>query len=633
MQNDDIEITDIDIDKIEAVMGNQIHFDAICRKIIKNLPPADFKDVQAFPGTGKTTLLIAKLGILAKKWKSTTDGICVLSFTNAAREEIQHRLGGTVYGERLLNYPHFVGTFHTFFSDFVVKPWFRSKNIRIHNIDSDITLAMRRKMIGKNRAVESRRDVVLEYSLDKDFSFSNTTRTGKIIRKIVNCSIRQGNMTYDEVLYFSNYAIEKRSEISKNISKRFPLLFIDEAQDTASTLWNLVEKSFACSDIQALGDSNQRIYESSSGSAKVIIPRQPHFQIIDSRRLTDKVASIANPLAISGEIMNGVNTEFKNVLATIIIFQKDTVARVLPTFGELILNEFSDKQLHGGEGHSCFAIGRVRKIKDMEEAQRHFPANIEAYFPSYDPNRDGNRRVKYEYFCDYVERARSLWRPGSESKPAVKIIILGLVDFLNDQSNEPQEYGVYENPFSVFSKTLRPEKLMTLRKTIRRLLFVVELSEETWVTAMLDIKLVLGDMEDFLTNEEFFMWKNFNDRNTLDIQNRSSKNRNEGNAFVYTSGERHVEIKLGSIHSVKGQTHLATLLLETYFRTHDVKKVLPLLEGKAVKSTAPQTERMALNYVALTRAEGMVCIALPEFEVSKTDQCLLRANGWNIVYA
>jgi len=215
----------------------------------------------------------------------------------------------------------------------------------------------------------------------------------------------------------------------------------------------------------------------------------------------------------------------------------------------------------------------------------------------------------------------------------VKIIILGLVDFLNDQSNEPQEYGVYENPFSVFSKTLRPEKLMTLRKTIRRLLFVVELSEETWVTAMLDIKLVLGDMEDFLTNEEFFMWKNFNDRNTLDIQNRSSKNRNEGNAFVYTSGERHVEIKLGSIHSVKGQTHLATLLLETYFRTHDVKKVLPLLEGKAVKSTAPQTERMAFNYVALTRADGMVCIALPEFEVSKTDQCLLRANGWNIVYA
>lgn len=633
MQNNNIEITDIDIDEIEAVMGNQIHFDAICRKIIKNLPPDHFKDIQAFPGTGKTTLLIAKLGILAKKWKSTTDGICVLSFTNAAREEIQHRLGGTVYGERLLNYPHFVGTFHTFFSDFVVKPWFRSKNIRIYNIDSDITLAMRRKMIGKNRAVESRRDVVLEYSLDKKFNFSNTTQTGKTIKKIVNCSIRQGNMTYDEVLYFSNYAVEKRSEISKSISRRFPLLFIDEAQDTALTLWNLVRKSFACSDIQALGDSNQRIYESSSGSAKAIIPRQPHFQIIDSRRLTDKVASIANPLAISGETMNGINEKFKNVPATIIIFQEDTVARVLPTFGELILNEFSDEQLRGGAVHSCFAVGRVHKVKELEEAQRHFPANVESYFSSYDPNRDSNRRVKYEYFFDYVERARSLWRPGSESKPAVKMIILGLIDFLNSRSTEPQGYGVYENPFSVFSKSLRPEKLMTLRKTIRQILFVVELSEEVWATAMLDIKLVLDDMGDFSANEEFFMWKNSNDRDALDIQKRPLKNRKKGNAFVYTSGERHVEIKLGSIHSVKGQTHLATLLLETYFRTHDVKKVLPLLEGKTVKSTTLQAERMALNYVALTRAEGMVCIALPESEVSKTDHRLLSANGWNIVYA
>ncbi|WP_341780446.1 UvrD-helicase domain-containing protein, partial [Levilactobacillus sp. HBUAS70063] len=98
MKNSEIVITDADIDQIEIAMGNQIHFDFNRREIIKSMPPNDFQDVQAFPGTGKTTLLITKLGILAQKRSNMSSGICVLSFTNAAREEVQRRLGGTSYG-------------------------------------------------------------------------------------------------------------------------------------------------------------------------------------------------------------------------------------------------------------------------------------------------------------------------------------------------------------------------------------------------------------------------------------------------------------------------------------------------------------------------------------------------------
>lgn len=45
-------------------------------------------DVAACPGSGKTTLLVAKLAILARKWNYRTHGICVLSHTNTARNEI-----------------------------------------------------------------------------------------------------------------------------------------------------------------------------------------------------------------------------------------------------------------------------------------------------------------------------------------------------------------------------------------------------------------------------------------------------------------------------------------------------------------------------------------------------------------
>ena len=45
-------------------------------------------DISACPGSGKTTLVVAKLAILARKWSHPTKGICVLSHTNVAREQI-----------------------------------------------------------------------------------------------------------------------------------------------------------------------------------------------------------------------------------------------------------------------------------------------------------------------------------------------------------------------------------------------------------------------------------------------------------------------------------------------------------------------------------------------------------------
>jgi hypothetical protein len=49
-------------------------------------------DVQAAPGHGKTTLLVAKLSLLSRNWKSREQGVCVISHTNAARLEVEKRL-------------------------------------------------------------------------------------------------------------------------------------------------------------------------------------------------------------------------------------------------------------------------------------------------------------------------------------------------------------------------------------------------------------------------------------------------------------------------------------------------------------------------------------------------------------
>ena len=91
------EVTDDDIEWVQSLMGLD-EFDEPRRDFLKNLSTVD---LSACPGSGKTTLIVAKLAILAQKWPHRTKGICVLSHTNVAREQIEYRLGRTVVGQRV----------------------------------------------------------------------------------------------------------------------------------------------------------------------------------------------------------------------------------------------------------------------------------------------------------------------------------------------------------------------------------------------------------------------------------------------------------------------------------------------------------------------------------------------------
>lgn len=88
-------------------------------------------DVAACPGSGKTTVLLAKLKLLADKMPLEKGaGICVLSHTNVAVNEIKNRLSDSA--DRLLAYPKYIGTIQSFIDRFVTMPYLR--NISRQNI-------------------------------------------------------------------------------------------------------------------------------------------------------------------------------------------------------------------------------------------------------------------------------------------------------------------------------------------------------------------------------------------------------------------------------------------------------------------------------------------------------------------
>lgn len=116
--------------------------------------------------------------------------------------------------------------------------------------------------------------------------------------------------------------------------------------------------------------------------------------------------------------------------------------------------------------------------------------------------------------------------------------------------------------------------------------------------------------------------------------------RSRDNLYRYPNDAPKVQIRVGSIHSIKGETHTATLVLETFWNNHSLDALLPWLKGSksGSKSTGQrQTTRLKLHYVAMTRPTHLLCLAVKrsslEGEKGELDQTLigeLEQHGWRV---
>lgn len=133
-----LDITDLDIEAAEKLLlPAGAHFPDDAREVIRFWSSTD---VMACPGSGKTTVLLAKLKLLADRMPLENNaGICVLSHTNVAVDEIRKRLSGCA--DKLIGYPNFIGTIQTFIDRFITLPYLRKSAGRNVQVVDDITYA------------------------------------------------------------------------------------------------------------------------------------------------------------------------------------------------------------------------------------------------------------------------------------------------------------------------------------------------------------------------------------------------------------------------------------------------------------------------------------------------------------
>jgi DNA helicase-2/ATP-dependent DNA helicase PcrA len=100
----------------------------------------DNANIIACPGSGKTTVLLAKLLLLSRRMPfADGSGICVLTHTNVAIDEIKSKLG--TKADILFKHPNFFGTIQSFVNNFLASPALNLypdiQQKRISKVDSD----------------------------------------------------------------------------------------------------------------------------------------------------------------------------------------------------------------------------------------------------------------------------------------------------------------------------------------------------------------------------------------------------------------------------------------------------------------------------------------------------------------
>ncbi|OOF60120.1 UvrD-helicase domain-containing protein [Rodentibacter myodis] len=221
-------------------------------------PPKSFL-LFAGAGSGKTRTLVSVLEKIKNEYKTNlikqSKQVKVITFTNAACDEIKHRLR---YDSTFS-----VSTIHSFAWDFI-KPF--TKNIKDYleeKINGDIIdLTVK---ISKAKSENSQENYKKDLRKKQD-RLNNLQYIDRFIYSPIEILVGKGTLNHSEVIsifakFLREYPLMKNILISQH-----PILFIDECQDTQKELLiALIETQKAHSEefcLGLFGDLTQQIYSS-----------------------------------------------------------------------------------------------------------------------------------------------------------------------------------------------------------------------------------------------------------------------------------------------------------------------------------------------------------------------------------
>ena len=639
-----ITITDEDIEFAEELLlpiGKK--FDDERRAVIKCLKPMD---IHACPGSGKTTALLAKLIILSRNLPLNDNrGICVLTHTNVAIDEVENRVG--IKAQNLLNYPNFFGTIQSFVDKYLAIPaYIESYGKRPHRIDNEVYFDMVERTYktmswGARSYIERKREFMtwlknIRFDLEHGYLISGLEGerlfkddNGNIASQIKRFKyeiMKKGYLCFDDAYYLSFQYLKKYGEVIKNtLSERFAYIFIDEMQDTDTHQLTLLDKIFDSLKtiaIQKIGDPNQAIYsDSSKNEDEVWKICDGSLCIVGSKRFSNAIANIVSNLCSVPQKIAG-NPDIPDISPKIIVFDDASINKVLNCFGDLIYKH----GLNQSTKAVFKAVGWIGKIKDSR--------TLASYWTGY-KRIIHNKKTEYSCLRDYLQKSDENTINLQGANYYRKNIIRAFVKILKILGKKESEHAYFTE--STINKYLYNSHRNCYDK--------LQSSLATWCIQLQNDIDVTNGVKDFIINDfkaafalnSLSPIKEFLDTNSNIYceQNKELEVQNSG-VYKFSKNGTNINIEIATVHSVKGETHTATLYLETYYnKKYDIERIMSYLTKtdhtkKTKKVGKEEMKALKIAYVGMSRPSHLLCLAAHKDNIQTHEEDLV-ANGWEIV--
>ena len=589
-------------------------------------------DVSACPGCGKTTVLLAKLKIIADRMPLENGaGICVLSHTNVAVDDIKSKLAA--YAERLMGYPNYVGTIQTFIDRYITFPYLRSFTKESLQVVDDRTFAqhlwtsatsdrsfgtfcwlVRQRYQQSKDHIADIIDYVRELSL-KNGDLHHKSQIARLAGSTTPSAQQYaaakqellknlGLITYSDAYRYAVEAVNNRPELKGLLSRRFRLVFIDEFQDCSKEQRDILEMVFdknTCS-IMRIGDPDQAIYNSDREKTDDWVPENNALTIASSNRYSQEIADILTPLRTDKVHITSLRGAM-GIHPTIIIFNEESRQKVIGAFISLL------------EKHQITDPDGTYKIVGWVKSETTKGLKIGDYWDGYQADTGALAETKY---WSMIDAMRDELRKGRIYK--VEAILRKLLVRIL-KYHECKDVDGKSFTYISVKKKLDDKYFDIYRGALLCMANLSDYSRDAIDQAVrITINTMLGSdcnpVDAFIGLPPYFM-----------EDGKAARTRSDSRNYFHDP-IRGRKIQVSTIHKVKGETHDATLYLETVnTRKSDLERVIPHYKGTTPGTAQLDQYSRKCVYVGFSRPRKLLCIAM---RASTYEGAWKNFSGWEV---
>ena len=526
--------------------------------------------VRACPGSGKTYSVARRLADKISNWESKYQGIATLSFTNIAWQEIEKQVSD--FGMRTpIDYPHFLGTIDSFVNRFIFLPF----GHLVMNCKSRPVLVgePHGSWSGKNFSEglfdNISYDINGEYYALNERSMRKDWRDNQYITNAKNGLIKRGYANY-----FAMKILETYENATKAIVHRFPVFIIDEAQDTSEIQMKIIDLLIenGLEEIVIVGDPDQAIFEWNEAKPKLFIDKHEKWEdnnpppLNENRRSSQAICDFTFKLSSLKEPSESIDEEVKDFNFKPQIWSYGT--QKLNTIVEQFISLCSNNNIEINQNN----VAVIYRSKDIFNEI----TGITKVEYNKMPWKDGDKYTKN------FAKGRYLYERGdlSEGFKYIEKAIITKEYNLSFCAQKNIEESIEQNGFTQH-RMLVHQIIGLLPKTNCTLLEWVSKTNELFNEDGLDITLAIKTKNGNITFEEIF------DKNNPQLTG--------------------INYKLGTIHSVKGETFEAVLVI---LKNKGIGKCYKTLITENVG--IEYNEELRIVYVGVTRPRKLLVLAVPD---------------------